>query len=137
MIKEVVILKGPRYEIDKFDKAFPDLLRNIQEPPKKLYVIGNPYALVPGIAIIGARSATPYGNSLAFHYGKLAAEYGVNVISGGALGCDSQSHRGSLENKGKTVVFLGGGCDKVYPSSNHSLFQQIIDSGGAIVSENY
>lgn len=129
------LLEGPRVVIRQSDPAFPAQLAAIPYPPKKLYCIGDASCLDDGLAIIGARKATPYGLSCAFHFAERAAEKGITVVSGGAFGCDSQAHRGALAANGRTVAFLGGGCDQIYPSTNYRLFQDIIDSGGAVVSE--
>lgn len=128
-------LKGERSVIDQASNSFPAALKDISRPPEKLYVIGDPGAMVPGLAVIGARKATPYGLSCARRFARIAAEKGVTIISGGARGCDSESHRAALEAEGPTVVFLGGGCDCVYPPEHFGLFQKIIDSGGAVASE--
>lgn len=128
-------LIGERFEIFEDDKSYPEAFRNLQRPPTCLRVIGDPGALQEGLAIVGARKATPYGLSAAAHFAKLAAEKGIAIISGGARGCDTASHEGALERGGKTVVFLGGGCDMMYPPENRALFQRIVDSGGAVVSE--
>ena len=129
-------LKGPRFEIGREDARYPDALRAIDQPPKRLYVIGDPAALRPGLAVVGARKATPYGKSCARRFARIAAEKGVCIISGGARGCDSEAHRAALEAHEQTVVFLGGGCDHVYPPEHVGLFQEVIDSGGAVVSEH-
>lgn len=129
------LLVGPRHELNHTDESFPDSLRRIPNPPKKLYMIGNICALKEGLAVVGARKATPYGLFCAKHFASLAAARGITIISGGAIGCDSAAHQGALELGGKTVVFLGGGCDELYPAKNKDLFQKIIDSQGAIVSE--
>lgn len=126
---------GPRTRLDFDDGAFPAALRVIPRPPAALRVIGDPDALEEGIAIIGARRATPYGLGCARRFARIAASLGICVISGGALGCDSEAHRGALDVGGKTVAFLGGGCDEVYPARNVRLFQRIVDEGGAIASE--
>lgn len=128
------MFKGERYvlELDNI----PEALRVIPHPPKRLYLIGNPDALQEGLAIVGARNATPYGLSCAKHFGGIAAKAGVVIISGGAYGCDSESHKAALAAGGKTVVFLGGGCDKPYPVRNIRMYQDIIDAGGALVSES-
>ncbi len=128
-------IQGTRHLIARGDKAYPAVLEGIPRPPARLYVIGSLQALSEGIAIIGARKATPYGRGCARRFARMAAEQGICVISGGALGCDSEAHRGALEAAGRTVVFLGGGCDRVYPARNLRLFQEIVDAGGAIVSE--
>lgn len=129
------MLGGERHVLQREDPAFPAALRAIPEPPKRLHVIGNVDALREGLAIVGARKATPYGLSSAAHFAGLAAESGIVIISGGARGCDAASHRAAVERGAPTVVFLGGGCDEVYPTENIGLFQQVIECGGAVVSE--
>lgn len=129
-------LKGKRAVISIHDKRFPSALKNIPYPPKVLYTIGNVKALEEGLAVIGARRATPYGLACAKEFATRAAEKGICIISGGARGCDAESHTAALDAGGKTVVFLGGGCDELYPSSHYGLFQRVIDSGGIVVSEN-
>jgi len=91
--------------------------------------------LAPSVAIIGARNATPYGKRAAFLVAGWAADLGYTVVSGGARGCDQAAHRGALAKGGKTVAVMGCGADVIYPSKSGKLFQEIIDNGGAIVSE--
>ena len=128
-------LAGPRTLLIPKNAAFPKALRAIPKPPEKLHVVGDVSALQEGIAIIGARKATPYGRGCARRFSEIAASLGICVISGGALGCDSEAHRGALRAGGTTVVFLGGGCDCLYPARNRSLFQDIVNAGGAVASE--
>ena len=127
--------RGTRFCIPHDDALFPKQLHTIPRCPDKLYVIGDPEALWQGVSIIGARKATPYGRGCARRFASIAAELGVCVVSGGALGCDSEAHRGALDAGGTTVAVLGGGCDCPYPARNRGLFQSIVDYGGAIVSE--
>ena len=129
------ILEGPRFEIEKGDPRYPEALMHVPSPPKRLYVLGNPSAMIEGLAIIGARRATPYGIGAAKRFGELAAKNNVVVISGGARGCDSASQRAALNAGGKTLAFLAS-IDDVYPKENFDLFQDIVNSGGALVSEN-
>lgn len=126
---------GPRFEIGCDDDGFPEALLAIPEPPKRLFGIGNQEALREGLAVVGARNATPYGLGCAKRFSGLAAARGIVIISGGARGCDSAAHTAAIAAGGVTVAFCGGGCDHVYPASNFALFQKIIDSGGALVSE--
>ncbi|MBO4353252.1 MAG: DNA-processing protein DprA [Eggerthellaceae bacterium] len=128
-------LAGPRYVLERGCEQFPKQLDEIPSPPEKLYVIGNTEALQQGLAVIGARRATPYGRGCARRFARLAAEKGIVIISGGARGCDSEAHRAALDAGMPTVVFLGGGCNCIYPTEHAGLFQSIIDAGGAIVSE--
>ena len=126
---------GPRMVLVPEDRDFPEALRSIPHTPEQLYVLGNPAAMREGLAVVGARNATPYGLAMARRFSSLAASRGIVVISGGARGCDSAAHESALEAGGQTVVFCGGGCDWVYPSRNRGLFQRVIDGGGALVSE--
>ena len=130
------MLDGPRLEIDSADDMFPDALRHAPQSPERLFVIGNASAMQEGIAVVGARRATPYGLGCAERFARLAANRGIAIISGGARGCDSKAHEAALSAGTPTVVFLGGGCDRIYPAENFDLFQRIIDAGGAIVSEH-
>lgn len=128
-------LQGKRTVVDRRSRYYPESFKEIAKPPKKLRVVGDPEALVEGLAIVGARKATPYGLSCAKHFGELCAKNDVTVISGGALGCDSASQKACVDAGGKTIAFVAS-IDDVYPARNFDLFQRIINSGGAIVSEN-
>lgn len=129
-------VRGPRVEIERGGPLYPLALESVASPPKRLYVVGNPDALSEGLAVVGARKATPYGLGCARRFARAAAERGIVVVSGGARGCDAAAHRAALEVGGRTAVFLGGGCDKVYPAEHRGLFQDIVDAGGALVSEH-
>lgn len=129
-------LKGLRHVLKKEDVGYPQALREIPDPPQTLYVIGALSALQEGLAVIGARKATPYGLNCAQKFTTIASKKGIPIISGGARGCDSAAHQAALENEGITIAILGGGCDRVYPKQNQELFQSIIDKGGAIVAEH-
>ncbi len=129
-------LIGERHEFGMDDPRYPEALRVVPEPPKRLYVVGDPAALEPGLAVVGARKATPYGLGCARRFAGIAAQKGVNIISGGARGCDSEAHRAALDAGGRTVVFLGGGCDEIYPPEHRGLFQRVVDAGGAVASEH-
>ncbi len=127
--------RGEKSTLVPEDKLFPQSLLEIPKPPKCLYVYGNPNALEEGISIVGARCASPYGLSAVKHFGSIASKLGLCIISGGAYGCDIEAHKTALSNHGKTVVFLGSGCNMPHPVKHIKIYQEIIDSGGAIVSE--
>ena len=131
----MVELKGKKFEFGIDDEGYPESLRCLKDPPKRLYGIGNPKAIAPGIGIIGARKASSHGLDAARRCAKQAAKRGFPVISGGARGCDQEAHKGALESECPTVVVFGTGADVIYPESGTELFQQIIDTGGVIVSE--
>ena len=129
-------LKGERHMLEIHGVGYPVELEDLSNPPEMLYVLGDPEALASsGLAVIGSRRATPYGKSCARRFSSNAASRGVTIISGGAKGCDSAAHEAALDAGGRTVVFLGGGCNWIYPAANAPLFQRVIDNGGAVVSE--
>ena len=128
-------LEGERFVLSYGAEGYPEQLMEISDPPKKIYGIGDAAALGLGLSVIGARKATPYGRSVAQRFAKTASEHGVSIISGGALGCDTAAHRGCMEGGSPTVVVLGGGCEQLYPEVNRDLFQEVIDKGGAVISE--
>ena len=116
--------------------GYPDILEGIASPPERIYGIGDPKALVPGVAIIGIRKATPYGISCTKLFSEQAALHNLTIISHGAHGCDQAAHEAALAVGAPSVVVFGGGPDVVYPKSNFDLFQQIVDAGGAVISEH-
>lgn len=125
-------------EIHIGDKLYPEQLRNIYNPPLKLYVLGNKELFKnKGVAIVGTRKATEYGKKVALQLSQNLSEKGINIISGLALGIDTYAHLGTLQEKsmGKTIAVLGGGLDKIYPKQNIELARKIVRSGGCIISE--
>jgi DNA processing protein len=86
------------------------------------------------LAVVGARSATSYGQRIAHEIGVQAAKENVGVISGAAYGIDAAAHRGSLVGQGNTVAVLACGVDVAYPVSHRGLLSSITDSG-VVVSE--
>lgn len=129
-------IDGPRWEIERGDALYPAAFELVSAPPKHLYLVGDPSALSEGLAVVGARKATPYGLGCARRFARIAARRGVVIVSGGARGCDAEAHRAALAEGGRTVAFLGGGCDKIYPAEHRGLFQDIVNAGGALVSEH-
>jgi DNA processing protein len=122
------------FEIRSKDDEFPDLLRSIDNAPTVLRGFGDPHSLEPGLAVIGARKATPYGLRCAQLFAGWAAAAGYVVISGAAIGCDTAAHRAALDAGGRTVAVLGCGADVAYPRGAGALLTSIAESG-AVVSE--
>lgn len=117
------------------DPNYPPRLRTIHDPPALIYLKGSAAVLnSAGVAVVGARAASTYGLQMARRFSRDIAVQGLSVISGLALGVDSNAHAGALEASGKTVAVLGCGLDIVYPPSNRKLFEEIA-AHGAIVSE--
>lgn len=121
--------------LEKEDIRYPDLLRQIPEPPKQLYCIGNLELLkMPAAALVGSRKCSEYGKQVAMNLGKTLAQAGAAVVSGMAKGIDSFGQLGTLKAGGKTIAVLGCGVDICYPAENRKLYDQIA-SEGLIVSE--
>lgn len=121
--------------LEKEDIRYPDLLRQIPEPPKQLYCIGNLELLkMPAAALVGSRKCSEYGKQVAMNLGKTLAQAGAAVVSGMAKGIDSFGQLGTLKAGGKTIAVLGCGVDICYPAENRKLYDQIV-SEGLIVSE--
>lgn len=129
-------IAGPRTVLERGRAGYPAALDAVPSPPGRLYVVGDAGALREGLAVVGARKATPYGIACAKRFARAAAERGIVVVSGGARGCDAAAHEAALAAGAPTVAFLGGGCDEPYPAEHRGLFQRIVDGGGAVVSEH-
>jgi len=89
----------------------------------------------PGIAVVGTRQPTPYGSGMSQMLSRDLALRGLLILSGMARGIDSFAHKGALEVGGKTVAVWGTGIDVIYPKENKRLAEQILESGGTILSE--
>ncbi len=118
------------------DSEYPQLLKEIKDPPPLLYLLGDKTLLNDcNVGIVGSRAATSYGHRTAFTIANRLAHQGVTIVSGLALGIDAEAHKGALAANGKTIAVLGCGIDIVYPRQNRVLFEQIAKKG-AVVSEN-
>ncbi|MDA1062955.1 MAG: DNA-processing protein DprA [Proteobacteria bacterium] len=129
-------LKGDRHQIVRHDNdEFPDLLRQIPDPPLLLYVHGDANLLqLPALAIVGSRNPTAGGERNAFEFARHLATLGFTIVSGLAQGIDTAAQRGALAAGGNTIAFLGHGIDRVYPASNKALAHEIA-ARGALISE--
>ncbi len=116
------------------DDDYPENLITIANAPRILYVRGT-LPEGPSVSIVGSRRDTRYGKASAFRIAKELAENGVTVISGMARGIDTAAHEGAIAGKGKTVAVLGCGIDVCYPPENKILMENILISGGAVVTE--
>ncbi len=115
------------------DDGYPNLLRQIYDPPVVLYVKGQ---LTPkdknAVAIVGSRMTTHYGLEVARKLAYQLAYLGVTVVSGGARGIDTAAHQGALTAKGRTIAVLGTGINVVVPPENVSLFERIAANGAVM-----
>jgi DNA processing protein len=115
------------------DPDYPELLRQIYDPPVVLYVKG---ALTQpdknAVAIVGSRTTTYYGLEVARKLAYQLAYLGVTVVSGGARGIDTAAHQGALSGKGRTLCVLGTGINLVFPPENLELFERIAGKGALL-----
>ena len=134
-------LRGEIERIEKFgchvviqsDENYPELLRQIYDPPVVLYVRG---ALLANdknsVAIVGSRMTTHYGVETARRLAHQLGYVGVTVVSGGARGIDTAAHQGALNSKGRTIAVLGTGINLIFPAENVELFERIAAQGAVI-----
>ncbi len=117
------------------DPYWPELWREIHDPPQSLRGCGRPELLTgPSLAVIGTRRATPRGLALARGFAKAFAADGWVIVSGLALGIDGAAHRGALEAGGRTVAVMANGIDRTYPPAHAGLRRQI-DKRGCTITE--
>ena len=124
-------------ELICFDHAYyPQLLKQIYDPPLVIFFQGNPLLLnARQLAVVGSRAASAGGRDTAFSLCQQLAQYSFVITSGLALGIDAAAHRGALSESTGTVAVVATGLDQVYPARHRSLAEQIIKSGGTIISE--
>jgi DNA processing protein len=115
------------------DEHYPELLRQIYDPPICLYVKGELTAKDKNaVALVGSRQTTSYGLETARKLAYQLAYVGVTVVSGGARGIDTAAHQGALAAKGRTVAVLGTGINIVFPPDNKDLFDRIAENGAVM-----
>ncbi len=118
------------------DSAYPVLLRSYQKAPAVLCCAGDISLLNrPSVAIVGTREPTPLGRKIAFALAAFFASQGYVIVSGLALGCDTEAHRGALSVGGATLAVLGTSFASVYPRENIPLSREIVRCGGLLVTE--
>lgn len=116
---------------------YPLLLTEIPDPPVVLFIKGKSSTLCdPQLAIVGSRNPSPSGSENAFEFSRHLADCGLSIVSGLALGIDTQAHRGALAADAPTLAICGTGLDFTYPPQNHSLAETIAGNG-LLVSEFY
>jgi len=135
--KEWALVAAQRATLVTFGCAeYPERLKEIYDPPPVLWVRGDVSLLArPSIAVVGTRHPSPYGSGMAELLSRDLAARRLVIVSGMARGIDSSAHRGALLARMPTVAVWGTGIDVVYPKENKKLAEEILESGGAIVSE--
>ena len=132
-------LAGPYSIVTYYDANYPDLLRQIIDPPAAIFCCGNLQALErPCVGLIGSRKASRYASKLAYDVAVMLADRGYQVVSGGAYGCDAAAHWGTLGTSidpVPTTAVMAGGLETLYPRGNRHLFEQIRVRQGLFLSE--
>lgn len=115
------------------DEHYPELLRQIYDPPIVLYVKGTlARADKNAVALVGSRMTTAYGMNTARKLAFQLAAMGITVVSGGARGIDTAAHQGAISGKGRTIAVLGTGINQVFPPENAALFEKIAENGALV-----
>ena len=122
--------------IKKGDSDYPKRLERIKGAPERLYVRGSlPDPNKKTVAIVGARNCTDYGCTLAKTIARILSMNDVQVISGLAMGIDTQGHIGAIEVEKPTFAVMGCGIDICFPSHNSNVYEKILEYGGGILAE--
>ncbi|MDR0788781.1 MAG: DNA-processing protein DprA [Bifidobacteriaceae bacterium] len=121
------------------DPDYPEKLVEIlgDLTPKNIYYIGDISIINKSnfIAFVGSRNMSDYGREVTQKLTYDTITYGYGIVSGGALGVDITAHKIALNQKAPNIVVLAGGLNEFYPSRNSKIFEEIIDSGGVVISE--
>ncbi len=123
-------------QIPPLEAKYTEVLGTIAVMPKMLYYYGKiPENIVKTVAIVGSRHNTRYGKEVAYKMAYELAKRGVIIISGLAYGIDSVAHQAALDAGGTTIAVLGTPIDQIYPKNHVGLAKDIINNGGAVLSE--
>lgn len=120
--------------LEKGKKDYPKLLKEISNPPERLWIRGNLNLDKPCLAIVGTRKPTSYGREAAKYFSLALSRAGFTIVSGLALGVDTIAHEAALEANGETFAVLGSGIDNIVPPSNQNLAEEI-SKQGAVITE--
>lgn len=121
--------------LTSFDDNYPKLLKQIYDPPTVIYFKGQLKDEEKTLAVVGTRKITGYGRAVTEKFVRGLVAAGLTIVSGLAKGVDSQAHLSTIKSGGRTIAVLGGGLNYIYPPENRSLAEQIVESGGAVMSE--
>ncbi len=136
--------ESAKREIDRYrihvipltDERYPALLREIPSPPPLLYVRGEIMALHrPSIAIVGTRTPSTYALHCTERVARGLAESGIGIISGLAFGIDAVAHQAAVKSSSPSIAVMGTGITEIYPPEHDILANDILDTGGALVTE--
>ncbi len=133
----MVNVKDLIQEIKISDKNYPKPLRDLSDPPKILYSVGDLQSInfKKCLAVVGSRRMTQYGRSVVDRFIPDFVSADVTIVSGFMYGIDTQAHKVTIDNGGRTIAVFACGVDICYPPENEKLYDRIISSGGVLVSE--
>lgn len=127
------------HSIIELDRAeWPELLKEMNDPPKRLYCLGMPPPQKAAyLTVIGSRTPTDYGRDCVHKLIAGLAGYPIIIVSGLAIGIDGLAHEAALEAGLRTISFPGSGLNRnaIYPSQHRALADRIISAGGCLLSE--
>ena len=122
--------------IDITSHEYPDLLREIPDPPQQLYCAGDISLLHEmSVSVVGSRKYTLYGKTVAEMVGRRLGECGIPVVSGLAYGIDAFAHEGALDAGGRVIGVLASGINRMAPKRNYALMMRGLEKGGLVLSE--
>ncbi|UYZ36812.1 DNA-processing protein DprA [Clostridium beijerinckii] len=118
-------------------KYYPNILKEIKDPPAILYIKGKNITLrdEKSVGCVGARMATEFGVNATKGIVQALSNEKFTIVSGLATGIDGESHKACLRQNGRTIAVLAHGLDMIYPKENTELSDEIINKGGTLVSE--
>ncbi len=123
--------------VDIADKRYPQILRQIDNPPQKLYFKGNWDNTLFGncLTVVGSRRRTTYGKNITNQLVTQIAAAGITIVSGFMYGIDADAHRAAVDAGKRTIAVMPCGVDIIHPSYQKELYKQILENNGLIISE--
>jgi DNA processing protein len=118
------------------EDGFPSRLLDLRDPPPRIWLKGRIPRLAPAVAIVGARRASEKARTIAERMAFEIARAGIAIVSGGAIGIDIAAHSGALRAGRPTLVVLPTPVDRPHPIVHRPIFEQIVERGGGLISEN-
>ena len=132
------VMLSKSVDVLAFDDAlYPELLKQIPNPPMTLFFKGNLSGcnFDRAFAVVGSRNISLGAKDNIKKIFKEFKNSDLLIVSGGAAGADTCAHEAAIENNMKTIAVLGSGFDKIYPAKNKRLFEEIVDNSGLLMSE--
>ncbi len=112
-------------------KEYPKKLKKMKVPPYILYAIGNMESLKSRstIGVVGTRRMTEYGQEVTERFCKSFAKNNITVVTGFAMGVDTEAVKATLSEDAPVICVLGGGVDYIYPPTNKDLYERVLEKG--------